>query len=170
LGALLPCIEATTHDREPRWLPLQATLSNALGEGNLGNSNVIVRLFPQFMLIPITNLLQREHVLIDVTRPLANSTALAHLATLFKVAAEHVRLYINGRLIDVARPLHGQSVSLAAQIVLQDGSSPTSASGSSSVASTSSTASLLLSSSSSSSVASTAAGGGGGGGATLRRT
>jgi hypothetical protein len=152
---LLPCVEATTHDREPRWLAPQQALSAALGE----NNNAVLRLFPQYMLMPVTNLLQREQVLVDVTRPLALSVALAHLATLFKVAAEHVRLYINGRLIDVARPLHGQSVSLAAQIVLQDGSTPTLSSTASNAASTSST-SLL--SSSSSSVGSSASGAGGG--------
>lgn len=151
---MLPCIEATTHDREPRWLAPQQPLSSALGD----SSGAVMRLFPQYMLMPVTNLLQREHVLVDVTRPLAQSAALAHLATLFKVAAEHVRLYINGRLIDVARPLHGQAVSLAAQIVLQDGSTPALSAAASGAASTSSTS--LLSSSSSSSVGSAASGGG----------
>jgi hypothetical protein len=126
LGALLPCIEATTPEREPRWLAPSSTVASVLG-GN-GGGGVIVRLFAQFLLVPVTNLLQREHVLIDVTQPLLHSSALAFIAATFKLSAEHVRLYINGRLLDLARPLHGQAVSLAAQIVLQDASSSSSSS------------------------------------------
>jgi hypothetical protein len=126
LGALLPCIEATTPEREPRWLAPSSTVASVIG----GGGGVVVRLFAQFLLVPVTNLLQREHVLIDVTQPLLHSSALAFIAATFKLAAEHVRLYINGRLLDLARPLHGQAVSLAAQIVLQDASSSSSSSSS----------------------------------------
>lgn len=147
LGALLPCVEAATHDREPRWLAPGTPVSTLLG----GTVAVVVRLFAQHLLMPVTNLLQREHVLVDVTQPLLGSAALQHIATAFKLAEAHVRLYINGRLLDLARPLHGQPVSLAAQIVLQDASTASASTSSSSALSGSTSVSSSASSSSSSS-------------------